>query len=177
MEIDAVATHGQHCCWCRVRAPSDLIKSGHRSVASTRAVFMTARLRALREPTLDSSKANVRFSFQGPRQFGFRRGLLGEANLSQILNPVNLFLSSPGSFFPGLVGGVETAFRAADSFESARFLAPNLSGFRYPNQVPRGATISSRGRSVRQGPSCFFLTELNRLGWGSKGTDQMIRPF
>ena len=68
MEIDATVAHGQHRCWGRVRVPSDLIKSGHRSVASTRAVVLTARLRALREPTLDSSKANVRFSFQGPRQ-------------------------------------------------------------------------------------------------------------
>ena len=73
MEIDVTVAHGlRACAWRgRVRIPSDRIESGHRSVASTRAVFMTARLRALREPTLDSSKANVRFSFQGPRQRTF----------------------------------------------------------------------------------------------------------
>ena len=125
MEIDGVATHGQPTellrlvCRCRVRAPSTRPRSGHRRVTSARPVDMTERHRALREPTLDSSKANVRFSFQGPRQLGFRSGLLGEANLSQILNPVNLFLSAPGKFLPGLVRGgqyrvsrSETLFRA-----------------------------------------------------------------
>ena len=60
---------------------------------------MTRRHRAFREPTLDSSKVNVRFSFQGPRQQAFT-WLLGVANHSRRTWQVNYFLSHREDFSP-----------------------------------------------------------------------------
>jgi hypothetical protein len=53
----------------------DLVR--FRKVTSARPLVMSRRHRAFREPTLDLSKVNVRFSFQGPRQFALRRSALG----------------------------------------------------------------------------------------------------
>ena len=89
---------------------------------------MSRRHRAFREPTLDSSKANVRFSFQGPRPPTWRRqnlsvGCVGVANYSRRIVPVNYFLSDREDFFlPATFG----AFSGTLPVERALQLAPSV---------------------------------------------------
>ena len=56
-----------------------------------------ARLRAFREPTLDSSRMSVRFSFQGPRHPGLPV-CVGVANSTYFAVRVNLFLFADSLF-------------------------------------------------------------------------------
>jgi hypothetical protein len=75
----------------------DLVR--FRRVTSARLLVMSRRHRAFREPTLDLSKVNVRFSFQGPRQFTLRCSALGSRILLAGFSSSTSFLPS-GSFLP-----------------------------------------------------------------------------
>ena len=146
---------------------------------------MTRRHRAFREPTLDSSKVNVRFSFQGPRQQACTC-LLGVANHSRLVWPVNYFFESPGRFssLPRFVlapcggtkrGAVPILREAADSKPSQRiFLVLEVSCLRRPSPSPprRRQLVVGSEPSVKSS-YLFFLTELNRLEVEAENPDHV----
>lgn len=129
---------------------------------------MSGRHRAFREPTLDSSKANVRFSFQGPRpptccNQNLSVGCVGVANHSRRVWPVNYFLSDREEF--RLLGDFRSLFRDSSSRagSAARFLRNSRlvrllsqlaerdplvlepSGLRYPISNPPGGFVQTAG--------------------------------
>ena len=126
------------------------------------------RHRAFREPTLDSSKANVRFSFQGPRpptccSRNLSVGCVGVANHSRRVWPVNYFLSGLGRFL--LPGGFRSLLKGSSSTAGISARSPSYlplrsllsqaaqrdplvlepSGLRYPISNPPGGFVWTAG--------------------------------
>jgi hypothetical protein len=138
----------------------DLVR--FRKVTSARLLVMSRRHRAFREPTLDLSKVNVRFSFQGPRQFALRRSALGGASYSRTTFGQRSFFVGGRSLFQGR----EPAFSRVGRRANPRAPGPrSVRGRSAPGPSPTGLSSCARWRRLGHGGGCAAAA----VGGGAPG--------